>query len=210
MPSPADPIPSCPRCHGIHVVRNGHNRSGSANHLCRGCGRQFVADPKKGPVPAATQALGRRLLLERIGRRAIARSVGVSRSWLQAFAHALDRGETPHARPAEYRAGAVVCTDSWAAYQAAVPDGRHVAGGKGPGSPTGPSGSGVPSASGAAGWSGKRYRSRSASGTMSGHSGTSSDTTTHYCIRATTETNSRTGSNRASTNATIIVQLEPS
>ena len=92
---PADPIPPCPRCRGTHVVRNGHNRSGSANFLCRGCGRQFVADPQKGPVPEATQALVRRLLLERIGLRAITRSVGVSRSWLQEFVNDLYRDETP-------------------------------------------------------------------------------------------------------------------
>jgi insertion element IS1 protein InsB len=93
-PSP-DPVPPCPRCRNAHVVRNGHNRSGSANFLCRGCGRQFVADPKKGPVPEATKALVRRLLLERVGLRAIARSVGVSRSWLQGFANDLYRDETP-------------------------------------------------------------------------------------------------------------------
>ena len=92
---PADPILPCPRCRGTHVVRNGHNRAGSANFLCRGCGRQFVAAPQKGPVPEATKALVRRLLLERLGLRAIARSVGVSRSWLQGFANDLYRDETP-------------------------------------------------------------------------------------------------------------------
>ena len=94
--SPADPIPPCPGCHVGRVVRNGHNPSGSANFLCRGCGRQFVARPRKGPVPDATTALIRRLLLERVALRAIARAVGVSRSWLQAFVNHLYREETPH------------------------------------------------------------------------------------------------------------------
>ena len=59
-----EPVPPCPGCAATHVVRNGHNRSGAANFLCRGCGRQFVARPKKGPVPQATQDLVRRLLRE--------------------------------------------------------------------------------------------------------------------------------------------------
>ena len=89
------PIPPCPGCHATHVVRNGHNRSGSPNFLCRGCGRQFVAAPRKGPVPDDTKALIRRLLRERMALRAIARAVGVSRSWLQGFVNALYREDTP-------------------------------------------------------------------------------------------------------------------
>jgi transposase-like protein len=94
-PAFPDPIPPCPRCHATHVVRNGHNRSGSPNFLCRGCGRQFVARPKKGPVPEETRALVRRLLRERMALRAIVRAVGVSRSWLQAFVNDLYREATP-------------------------------------------------------------------------------------------------------------------
>lgn len=93
---PPAPIPSCPRCRATHVVRNGHNRAGSPNFLCRGCGRQFVARPKKGPVPEETRQLVRRLLRERMSLRGIARAAGVSRSWLQNFANALYRDETPH------------------------------------------------------------------------------------------------------------------
>jgi transposase-like protein len=95
MPDVSDPIPPCPHCLGTHVVRNGHNRSGAANFLCRGCGRQFVARPKKGPVPDATRDLVRRLLRERMALRAIARATGVSRSWLQGFVNALYREDTP-------------------------------------------------------------------------------------------------------------------
>lgn len=73
-PAFVDPIP---RCSATHVVRNGHAR------------------PKKGPVPAATQDLVRRLLAERMALRAIARAVGVSRSWLQGFVNPLYREETP-------------------------------------------------------------------------------------------------------------------
>ena len=88
-------VPACPRCSATHVVRNGATHSGKPSFRCRACGRRFVADPAKGPVPTATQDLVRRLLLERMGLRAICRAVGVSRSWLQAFVNALYRDETP-------------------------------------------------------------------------------------------------------------------
>jgi insertion element IS1 protein InsB len=90
------PIPPCPRCGATHVVRNGLTHSGTPNYRCRGCDRRFVADPKAGPVPDETRALVRRLLAERMAIRAIARAVGVSRSWLQGFVNALYRDETPH------------------------------------------------------------------------------------------------------------------
>jgi transposase-like protein len=87
------PVPLCPHCHATHVVRNGRNPSGSPNFLCRRCGRQFVARPKKGPVSDETKALIRRLLHERMALRAVARAVGVSRSWLQRFANDLYRDD---------------------------------------------------------------------------------------------------------------------
>ena len=91
----ATPLPPCPRCHGTHVVRNGRLRSGSAQLLCRGCGRRFVPDPKRQPVSDAERELVRRLLRERMGVRAIARATGRSRSWVQAFVNALYRDDTP-------------------------------------------------------------------------------------------------------------------
>ena len=89
------PIPACPRCHATHVVRNGRTQSGSPNFLCRGCGRRFVPDPKRGPVPDDRRELVRRLLRERLSLRAIARAAGVSRSWLQTFVNDLYREQTP-------------------------------------------------------------------------------------------------------------------
>lgn len=90
------PIPPCPRCSGTHVVRNGANASGSPVFRCRGCGRRFVAAPKKGPVGESDRGLVRRLLAERVGVRAIARITGRSRSWVQGFVNAVYREETPH------------------------------------------------------------------------------------------------------------------
>ena len=87
--------PSCPRCSATHVVRNGATHSGKPSFRCRGCGRRFVADPAKGPVPEERKELVRRLLSERLGLRAIARVTGLSRSWLQAFVNDLYREQTP-------------------------------------------------------------------------------------------------------------------
>jgi insertion element IS1 protein InsB len=101
-PSP-DPIPPCPRCHSTHVVRNGKGRAGTPNFLCRGRDRRFVASPRKGPVSEERKQLIRRLLLERLSLRAIARATGVSRSWLQRFVNDLYRDETPW-EPGELKA----------------------------------------------------------------------------------------------------------
>src|SRR4051794_18523509 len=97
------PIPPCPRCHATHVVRNGKNRSGTPNFLCRGCNRRFVARPKKRPVPEESRQPIRRMLLERLSLRATARITGVSRSWLQRFVNEIYRGETPW-EPGELKA----------------------------------------------------------------------------------------------------------
>lgn len=83
------PVPTCPRCSATHVVRNGSNAAGTPTFRCRSCGRRFVANPRKGPVPEEKRALIRRLLAERLSLRAIVRVVGVSRSWLQRFVNAL-------------------------------------------------------------------------------------------------------------------------
>src|SRR3954452_6717658 len=93
-PTDVVPIPPCPRCGATHVVRNGRTQSGSPNLLCRGCGRCFVPEPKKRPVPEERKALVRRLLLERLSLRGIARAAGVSRSWLQRFVNTLYREES--------------------------------------------------------------------------------------------------------------------
>jgi hypothetical protein len=82
-------LPPCPRCAALYTVCNGVNSAGTQTFLCRGCGRRFVADPHKGPVSEEKRSLIRRLLGERLSLRAIARVVGVSRSWLQAFVNAL-------------------------------------------------------------------------------------------------------------------------
>ncbi len=92
-----DVLPSCARCGAAHVVRNGTTQAGSVNLLCRGCGRCFVPHPKRRPITPEREELVRRLLLERVRLRGIARATGVSRAWLQRFINALYRKDTPHA-----------------------------------------------------------------------------------------------------------------
>ena len=78
------------------MVRNGRTQAGSVNLLCRGCGRCLVPDPKRAPITPEREELVRRLLLERLSLRAVARSAEVSRAWLQRFVNRLYREETPH------------------------------------------------------------------------------------------------------------------
>lgn len=95
MSESTDVRPVCPRCGADHTVRNGANSAGTPTFRCRGCGRRFVAVPRKGPVPDDRRALVERLLAERVGVRAIARVTGHSRSWVQRFGNALLRDRTP-------------------------------------------------------------------------------------------------------------------
>ena len=86
--------PPCPYCRATHVVLNGRNTSGTPKFLCRGCQRQIVEQPKHGPVSEEKKALVLRLLGERLALRAIARTVPVSRGWLQNFVNELYRDDS--------------------------------------------------------------------------------------------------------------------
>jgi|SoiMethySBSTD1v2_1073268.scaffolds.fasta_scaffold1415994_2 transposase-like protein len=84
----------CPSCLSDHVSKNGLTSYGKPNHRCVACGRQFVLDPQKGPIPDWKKALVRKMLAERVALAAIARVLDVSASWLQAFVNAV-YGGTP-------------------------------------------------------------------------------------------------------------------
>jgi len=84
----------CPSCLSDHVSKNGLTSSGKPNHRCVACGRQFVLDPRKGPIPDWKKDLVRKMLAERIALAAIARVLDVSESWLQEFVHAV-HDDTP-------------------------------------------------------------------------------------------------------------------
>ena len=94
--TPDDRRPPCPRCGSTVVLLNGVGRGGTQNHMCRDCGRQFVLAPRRGPVGDEKRRLVERMLLERLGIRAIARVTRLSRSRVQRFANDLLRERTWH------------------------------------------------------------------------------------------------------------------
>ena len=76
---------NCPTCSAARNVKNGRIHNGKQRFLCRQCGRQFVEQPTKKMVNAATRELIDRLLLERISLAGIARAAQVSETWLQQY-----------------------------------------------------------------------------------------------------------------------------
>ncbi len=76
---------NCPTCSAARSVKNGRIHNGKQRFLCRQCGRQFVEQPTKKVVNAATRELIDRLLLERISLCGIARAAQVSETWLQQY-----------------------------------------------------------------------------------------------------------------------------
>lgn len=95
----------CPRCLSDRVVKNGNTHSGKQNHRCRGCGRQFVVAPAKGPISDTTKALIQKLLLERVALAGIARVTGVSESWLQQYVNALYAATPQEVGPLKKKSG---------------------------------------------------------------------------------------------------------
>lgn len=78
-------MPPCPTCSSAQTVKNGRIHTGKQRFLCRECGRQFVEQPSKKVIDAATRTLIDRLLLERISLAGIARAALVSEQWLQTY-----------------------------------------------------------------------------------------------------------------------------
>lgn len=78
----------CPRCQSDQVIKNGRIHTGKPKWMCKACKRQFVADPTWRRISDDTKALIDKLLLEKISLAGIARVVGVSEPWLQAYVNA--------------------------------------------------------------------------------------------------------------------------
>lgn len=76
---------NCPICPSTRIVKNGRIHNGKQRYLCRECGRQFVDQPTKKIIDAATRELIDRLLFERISLAGIARAARVSETWLQLY-----------------------------------------------------------------------------------------------------------------------------
>lgn len=73
----------CPRCGLSHIMLNGHTHYRKQNHLCKSCGRQFVADSQH--ITHEDRAMIKRLLLERLSLLAICRVMDISLRWLLTF-----------------------------------------------------------------------------------------------------------------------------
>jgi len=70
----------CPHCQSIKIVKNGKTYYGKQNYKCRSCKRQTVEREAASELEQGD--LLRRLLLERLSLRAIARVLQVSLGWL--------------------------------------------------------------------------------------------------------------------------------
>ncbi|WKN42110.1 IS1 family transposase [Tunicatimonas pelagia] len=71
---------TCPHCQSLKIVKNGFTSYGKQNYRCRVCKRQAVER-----MPATTferEELLKKLLLERVSLRAIARILRVSLHWV--------------------------------------------------------------------------------------------------------------------------------
>ena len=84
---------SCPRCHSEAVIKNGRIHNGTPKFACKQCGRQFVDQPSKQPIPADSTALVDKLL-QRVSLAGIVRVTGVSVRWLQYYVN-----QKYHAQP---------------------------------------------------------------------------------------------------------------
>lgn len=70
----------CPHCQSVKIVKNGKSWYGKQNYKCHGCKRQAVE--RKPSLELTAEELLKRLLLERLWLRAIARVLQVSMGWL--------------------------------------------------------------------------------------------------------------------------------
>jgi len=71
---------NCPHCQGVKIVKNGKSWYGKQNYKCRHCKRQAVE--RHPSTNLLLEPLLKRLLLERLSLRAIARVLEVSLGWL--------------------------------------------------------------------------------------------------------------------------------
>jgi len=76
---------NCPKCNSTEIVKNGRTHYAKQRFRCQKCRRQFVENPSRQPIDAATRSLIDKLLLERLALAAIARVTGVSERWLQMY-----------------------------------------------------------------------------------------------------------------------------
>ena len=76
---------NCPKCESEEIIKYGKTHYGKPRFRCQDCGRQFVENPTRQPIDAATRDLIDKLLLERLSLAAIVRITGVSARWVQSY-----------------------------------------------------------------------------------------------------------------------------
>jgi transposase-like protein len=90
---------SCGKCGSTNIVRNGINRSGNQQYLCKDCHTCRVLSPKSVAYSAERREELLALYQERSSMRGVERATGVSRhtlaAWIkQSRSLANDRGNT--------------------------------------------------------------------------------------------------------------------
>lgn len=96
----------CPRCQSTHIIKNGRIHTGKPKFACKQCGRQFVDQPSKQLIAAATKALVGKLLLERVSLAGIVRVTGVSARWLQYYVNRKYQAQPRHVTVPSQKKGA--------------------------------------------------------------------------------------------------------
>ena len=66
----------CRHCQSENVYKNGHDRKGKQNYLCRGCGRAFVDSLEPNRLTEEDHGFILNHYAEGVGIRAIARLLG--------------------------------------------------------------------------------------------------------------------------------------
>ena len=77
--------PPCPYCGHLHVVKNGRTHHKKQKYRCKQCRKQLVENRTQKLIDFSVRETVKKLLLERISRAGIARSLNISRTWLQNF-----------------------------------------------------------------------------------------------------------------------------
>jgi len=72
---------ACPACQSTPYKTNSHTHTGTQQHQCQACGRQFVASPDDHSLSDPQRTRLEHLLRERISPRGIGRAVGVTLPW---------------------------------------------------------------------------------------------------------------------------------
>jgi len=76
---------NCPACGSQNTIKNGSIHNGKPKFECKGCGRQFVENPKNKKISKELWDLVDKLLLEKLSIAAISRVTGISEPWLHNY-----------------------------------------------------------------------------------------------------------------------------